>query len=132
VSAQQQSRAQFGFNNTHTGVLNNDEVVNYIQRQIALIDNIYPESHLQALNQGGVNVELGDSYDPVTKYVVQNMGKYVFALVNGELEPFHPLQRQFIQVIKGEIAPSTTLEKEWLLFIEEHPEIHDMYTTRKR
>ncbi|MGF1761776.1 DUF413 domain-containing protein [Aliivibrio kagoshimensis] len=132
VSAQQQSRAQFGFNNTHTGVLNNDEVVSYIQQQIGLVDNFYPEAHLQVLNLGGVDVDLGDKYDPITKYVIENMGKYVFALVNGELEPVHPLQRQFIQVAKGEIAPSTELEKGWRSFIEEHPEIHQQYSSRNR
>ncbi|MBL4828382.1 MAG: DUF413 domain-containing protein [Aliivibrio sp.] len=122
--AQQQSDEQFGFNHTHTGVLNSEQVVDYVKQKMDLVENIFPDSHLKLLDQGGFEVALNDKYDPVTKYVITKMGRYVVALVKGELVPFHQDQRQFIQAAKGSIAPSTDLEKGWLRFIEEYPELN--------
>ena len=121
--AQAQSREQFGFNESHTGILNNPEVMSYIDKNMSQVVNFFPKSHLSILITGGYDVSLGDDYSPLSKHIFQTLGKYISALVKGEIKPISPDQVQFIRVAKGELPPKTELERDWLKFIAEHPDI---------
>lgn len=123
--AQSQSSAQFGFDNTHTDILDSDEVISYILTLLDTVKNKFPESHLRVLRQGGYDVDLGPDYTPVAAYYIHSNGKYLMALTDGRLTPFHPDQSRFVEVARGLRPPQSEVEKNWLRFIHEHPELRD-------
>ena len=45
--AQRQSSAQFGFKATHTSILENQEVLDYVIAKKHEVPSIFPESHMQ-------------------------------------------------------------------------------------
>ena len=125
LQAQRQSDAQFGFNSTHTEILENEEVVAHILARIKTVENIFPRSHLNLLDLGGYDVALGEGYSPTMQYLIHAVGKYLMGLTNGTVIPFYPEQERFVEVANGEQAPHNEIEKGWLKFISEHPEFKD-------
>jgi pimeloyl-ACP methyl ester carboxylesterase len=123
--AQRQSDAQFGFNSTHTEILDNEEVVAHILARMKTVKNIFPRSHLNLLELGGYDVALSEDYSPTMQYLIHNLGKYLMGLTKGTVIPFDPDQEHFVAVVNGEKAPGSDLEKAWLQFISEHPEFKD-------
>jgi pimeloyl-ACP methyl ester carboxylesterase len=120
---QSQSSGQFGFDNTHTDILESDEVISYIRTLMDTVRNKFPESHLRVLRQGGYDMNLGPDYTPVAAYYIRSNGKYLMALTDGTLTPFHPEQSRFVEVARGLRPPQSEVEKNWLRFIDEHPEL---------
>ena len=123
--AQRQASGQYGFDNTHTDILESEEVAAYIRARMEIVKNKFPPSHLLLLRQGGYEVALGEAYSPITQYMIRSMGKYVMALTNGTVTPIDPMQERFIAVVNGEKTPRDDAEKGWLRFISEHPEFKD-------
>jgi pimeloyl-ACP methyl ester carboxylesterase len=121
--AQRQASGQFGFDNTHTDILESEAVAAHIQTRIEIVENIFPPSHLHLLDQGGYDMTLGEAYSPVTQYVIRSAGKYMMALTDGTVAPIDPVQERFIAVVNGEKTPRSDIEKGWLRFLSEHPEI---------
>lgn len=123
--AQRQSDEQFGFNSTHTGILDNEEVIAHVLAMMKTVKNIFPKSHLELFDLGGYDVTLGEGYTPTTQYAIHVMGKYLMGLTNGTIMPLSPEQEHFVDVANGSQAPRGELEKAWLKFIGEHPEFRD-------
>ncbi len=115
--AQRQASGQFGFDNTHTGVLDSDEVAAHILSRMATVKNVFPPSHLRLLQMGGYDVALGEAYSPQAKYSIRFYGKYLMALTRGALTPYHPEEERFVAVVKGEQKPRDDKEEGWLRFI---------------
>ncbi len=122
--AQNQSSAQFGFNSTHTSILENEDMINYVIDRLSGVKNIYPESHLDLFDEGGFDIDLSEKYSPVARYIIHYLGRYVVALSNGKIEPLFPYQTRFLNVVRGEAEPSTEFEKSWMKFRNDYPEIH--------
>jgi triacylglycerol esterase/lipase EstA (alpha/beta hydrolase family) len=120
--AQRQASGQFGFDNTHTDILDSEEVAAHIRANMNKVENSFPPAQLQVIRQGGYAVTLGDEYSPIAQYSIHNYGKYLMALTNGTLTTFHPEEERFIAVVNGEKAPRDDAEKGWLRFLKEHPE----------
>lgn len=120
--AQRQASGQFGFDNTHTDVLESEEVGLHIQARMDIVKNAFPPAQLELLRQGGFDVELGDEYNPLTQYSIHHYGKYLMALGDGKLTTFHPEEERFIAVVRGEEKPRDDAERDWLKFLEEYPE----------
>ncbi len=120
--AQRQANGQFGFDNTHTDILDSEEVAAHIWTRMAEVKNSFPPPQLRLLREGGYDVSLGVDYSPLAQYVIRTYGKYLMALTKGRLTPFHPEEERFIAVVNGEKAPRDNLEKSWLRFVSEHPE----------
>ena len=120
--AQRQASGQFGFDNTHTDILESEEVTAHIRARMEMVKNTFPPSHLLLLDQGGYEVALGEAYSPITQYMIRTMGKYVMALTNGTVTPIDPVQENFIAVVNREKSPSGDIEEGWLMFLSEHPE----------
>ena len=120
--AQTQASGQFGFDNTHTDILDSEEVVAHIRALMDLVENPVPLPQLQVLNQGGYDVELGDAYSPRAQYVIHNVGKYLMALTIGTFEPFYWEEELFMAAVNGEKSPRNDVEKGWLRFLSEYPE----------
>lgn len=123
LEAQQQATGQLGFESSHTGILENEEMINYIFKCMDRVKNFYPESHLEALRRGGYDVELTDDYSPVGQYIIKSVGRYYMAISNGTLKPFFPEQERFLRVIKGEESPKYEAVEDWLRFLKEYPDI---------
>ena len=127
LEAQQQATGQLGFESSHTGILENEDMIGYVLERMGRVKNFIPESHLEVLRSGGYDVQLSDDYSPISQYVIHSVGKYWMAISNGTLKPFYPDQENFFRVVKGEEeAPKHGVVKDWLRFLEEYPEIdHD-------
>jgi triacylglycerol esterase/lipase EstA (alpha/beta hydrolase family) len=126
IEAQQQATGQLGFESSHTGILKNTAMIDYLFTRMDRVKNYFPESHLEVFRQGGYDVELTDNYGPVSQYLIHSMGKYWMAVTNGTLKPFFPEQERFLRVIKGQEPPKYKLVKDWLRFLKEYPELnHD-------
>lgn len=125
-TAQKQSSEQFGFNSSHTAILENDALISYVLDQVKGVKNIYPEEHLQYCFLGGYDVDLNDDYSPIVKFVIHNHGKYWMAVSNGILKPFFKDQEEFVKIVRGEVEvpEENSVVKGWLKFMREYPEYH--------
>jgi len=124
LEAQQQATGQLGFESSHTGILENKEMISYLLARMDTVKNFYPESHLQVLRSGGYNVELSEDYSPLGQYVIHTIGRYLMAISKGTLKPFFKVQEDFIRVIKGEDPlPEHGLIRDWVQFLKEYPDI---------
>ena len=123
--AQRQAIGQFGFNNTHTDSLDSVEVFEHIRALMEMVKNPYPPPQLRLLRQGGYEVTLGGDYSPMVRYIIHTYGKYLMALTNGTITPFHPEEKRFIAVVKGEKSPHNDEERGWLKFLREYPEFKE-------
>ena len=121
--AQQQSSRNIGFNSSHTGILKDEAAIEYIIKSIQSVKGFYPESHVRAMQAGGYDVVLGDSYSNQEKYLISVLGKYLAALWNGNLEATTPFQQHFMEVSQGKAKASNIAEKAWLKFIKAYPDL---------
>ncbi|MCP4373601.1 MAG: alpha/beta hydrolase, partial [Deltaproteobacteria bacterium] len=114
--AQKQSQDQFGFNSSHTNILEDDEMIAYLLERMDKVENFFPEEFLQYFFLGGYDVDLSDDYSPIVQYFIHHYGKGVMALVNGTLKPFYQEQEDFLRVTRGEKPATTEVEKGWMKF----------------
>ncbi|WP_019029092.1 alpha/beta fold hydrolase [Colwellia piezophila] len=121
--AQRQSRNQFGFNSSHVDILRNEEMIFHLLKNMADVTNIFPDSHMKFLVDGGFDVKLTDDYSPLTQHLISYAGKYLMLLIKGEIKPINRQQESFIQVVKGEIAATKDVEREFIQFMREYPEM---------
>lgn len=121
--AQRQASGQFGFDNTHTDILESKEVATHVRSLMAKVKNAFPPAHLHLLRQGGYEVTLGKGYSPAAQHAIRSYGKYLMALTKGRLTPSHPEEKRFIAVVNGKKAPRDDAEEGWLKFVSEHPAI---------
>ena len=121
--AQRQSGNQFGFNNSHVDILEDEIMINHLLKSMAEVNNIFPDSHMKLLVNGGFDITLPDGYSPVTRHLISYAGKYLVLLMNGVIQPINSQQESFIRAIKGEISATRDVEKEFIQFIKEHPEM---------
>lgn len=119
--AQVQASGQFGFDNTHVGILRSDAVAARVLTQADTVKNIFPESHLRVLRKGGYDVDGSSDYTPVAAYYIRTNGKYLMALTNGTLTPLLPGEISFVELVRGLRPPENEVEKDWLRFVDEHP-----------
>ena len=120
--AQSEATSQFGFNDTHTGILKNPDAIRRIVKIIEEEKPQYPEDHLRELRKGGYKVELGKDYTPLEKYFIRTLGHWMDALASGIVSPFDPDMEHFVQVCRGEKSPEIDIETAWLKFNKEYPD----------
>jgi pimeloyl-ACP methyl ester carboxylesterase len=120
---QKQSQGQFGFNSSHTTILENEEMIAHILERMDKVKNFFPEEYLQCFFVRGYDFDLSDDYSPIAQYFIHNYGKCAMAVINGTLKPFYPEQKHFLRVTRGEVPAATEVEKGWLKFMNEFPEI---------
>ena len=123
IEAQRQSTQQVGFNNTHTGVLRDENAIAFIIGSVNQIKSSYPEPHLKILMAGGYDVALDDSYSPKEKYFILTMGKYLSSLANGRIDTFEsPVLESFVAVAQGKAKAKSEVEIAWLKFVKDYPQ----------
>ena len=123
LEAQQQATGQLGFESSHTGILENEDMIDHVLERMGRVKNFIPESHLEVFRLGGYEVKLTDDYSPASQYIIHSLGRYWMAVSNGTLKPFFPEQERFLRVIKGEESPRYEVVEDWLRFLKEYPEI---------
>jgi len=119
--AQDEATAQFGFNDTHTGILSNPDAVQRIIKIIEQVKATFPDDHMTEYLKGGYDVALGKEYSPVNAYCIRTIGRWMDALASGAIEPVNPEQEHFHQVCCGIVSPGNDFERDWLRFIKEYP-----------
>ncbi len=119
--AQKEATEQFGFGSSHTGILQDEGMRRYIFERMAQVQSAIPENHLALLLLGGYEEDICAGYDPMTRYIVDKIGKYAMALTRGEIEPIFPDQETFLRVMRGQEVPTSNFEKCWLKFLQENP-----------
>lgn len=120
AQAQKQSNERFGFNSGHVDVLQDQGMIDHLLEKISTVKSVFPESHIQILLKGGFDTELDSRYSPLTQYIIRYAGKYLTLLVNERIEPVNSQHERFVQAIRGEISPSTDLEREFRIFLQEN------------
>jgi triacylglycerol esterase/lipase EstA (alpha/beta hydrolase family) len=119
--AQNEAHEQFGFNNTHTGVLKDADAIQHIIKSIEKVKTAIPESHLQIYVTGGYDVELDNKYNDIEKYIIRTIGKYLAALSSKNIEAVDQRQAHFVKVSQGKADPLTVVETAWLKFVKDFP-----------
>jgi uncharacterized alpha/beta hydrolase family protein len=120
--AQDESTLQYGFNDSHTGILHNSQAIDRILKLIEGVKSPFPDDHLRELFKGGYQVDLGDDYSPIGKYCIRMVGHWMDALTSGSIAPIHPFQAHFVEVFRGRQSPDNPVEKAWARFIAEYPD----------
>jgi len=119
--AQAESTAQYGFNDTHAGILKNKEAIERVVEIIEEVTAPFPEEHMKELVKGGYDVDLGKEYSPIGRHCIKTVGRWMEALDSGAIKPIYPEQTHFVQVCRNEKSPDSDLEKDWLRFIKAYP-----------
>jgi hypothetical protein len=120
--AQNEAKAQYGFNDSHTAILEDPEAVLRINRLIEEVKSPFPEAHLKELQKGGFSVDLGKEFSPLESHIIRSIGLWLEALAAGTITPFDSAQEHFIKVYKGEISPENESETAWLKFVRKFPD----------
>jgi pimeloyl-ACP methyl ester carboxylesterase len=121
--AQRQSNNQFGFKSSHVDILKNRHMITELLNGMAGVNNIFPDSHMKILADGGLELPLTEGYDPRVRHLISYAGKYLVLLVNGLIAPIDPLQEKFIQAIKQQIPATTDREKQFIRFMSDNPDL---------
>lgn len=120
--AWEQSSSQIGFNNNHTDVLQDKDVIDQVIRSINTVKSYLPEAHIKILSEGGFSGELDSRYSDKEKHLVRTTAKYMSALATGTLNPMDlPVLEHFVDVAQGKAKPETDAETAWQKFIHNYP-----------
>lgn len=119
--AQSNSTEQFGFNASHTSILTDEGVIDYVYEKASLVKGIYPADHYYYLVKGGVADFPGiEAFSPLLRHIVKHYLWYMLAISDGLLQPFQAEEEDthFYLVAQGKAEPKTDLEQEWVDFLK--------------
>jgi hypothetical protein len=120
--AQSQATEQFGFNSSHTGVLQDEDAIEHIVRTIGGMKSSYPESHIKANIAGGYDIVLDEDYTDKEKYFIRTRGKYMSLLADSTLGTLDDTTLEhFVEVAQGRAKARTDAETAWLKFSQDYP-----------
>jgi pimeloyl-ACP methyl ester carboxylesterase len=120
--AQKQANQTFGFNSGHVDILADEQMIVRLLDLMAEVNGSFSEESMAALVNGGFEVELSDDYRATTKHLIRYAGKYLVLLVHDLIAPL-PQQRHFILAVQGKEPTTTELEREFILFMNEYPDL---------
>lgn len=111
-----------GFDCDHAGVLRDAAAIAAIVRAITEVKSAFPADHLAMLDRGGYDLALPEAeFSPLEAYLVKQMGRYLDALVAGEIQPMHPAHVQLIEECAGRRPVELPAAKAWLKLNRLHP-----------
>jgi pimeloyl-ACP methyl ester carboxylesterase len=114
--AQNEARAQYGFNDSHDGILKNPAAVDKVIGLIEKVRSPFPEDHLKLLVKGGYQGELPEGFSAMEAFLIRTIGYYMQGMDTGAISPVHPIQQHFLQACRGEVAPQNDAESAWIKF----------------
>ncbi len=121
--AQLQSKRQLGFNSGHVDILTDQSMIDNLFDSMLDVKGIFPDDHMQLLQNAGLNLALDDTYHPKTKHLLSYAGKYIVKLIAGEIPTIHPHQDIFLEAVLGKRKPATTIEKDFVKLVAAYPHI---------
>ena len=121
--AQKQASRAFGFDSGHVDILTNEEMIALLFELMGEVDGSFSEESMAALAKGGFDLELGSEYSPTTAHLLQYAGQYLVLLAHDKIELVLPNQEHFVLATQGKVSATTSLEKEFIRFMEEYPEL---------
>jgi len=122
--AQFEAKSQFGFDSSHTEVLQSTLMLDYLKERISAVKTVYPDAHLEVISRGGFDLPL-EEYSPLLQYSIRNFGHYFAALNRGEIQPFNQSQEDFLALIRKERQPRSSLEREFVRFRKASSELFE-------
>jgi pimeloyl-ACP methyl ester carboxylesterase len=120
--AQLQAKQTFGFDSGHVDILSDEHMIARLFDVMENVKSIFSKESMTELVDGGFDVVLSDNYRPTTKHLIQYAGKYLVLLVHDRIEPLQ-LQQHFILAVQGKMSAETELEREFILFMQEYPDL---------
>ncbi len=120
-AAQREATAQFGFNDTHAGVLSDPALISRVLGVLKEVKSPYPEDHLRVLAQRGYAIDPGPGYSAKERYLLGEYARYMDALESGQLAPLEASQTHFVEACRGQKKPETEIEELWLRFNRDFP-----------
>jgi pimeloyl-ACP methyl ester carboxylesterase len=120
--AQDESTGQYGFNDSHRGILKNADAVKKMIKLIEEVKAPFPEDHMKEYLKGGYNIKLGEDYSPLSRYSIRTTGRWMDALSSGTIKPISIEQIRFVQICREKRSPDNDLERDWLRFMKEYPD----------
>ncbi|MCH6256271.1 hypothetical protein MLD52_06910 [Puniceicoccaceae bacterium K14] len=121
--AQEGAINQFGFESGHVSILEDRDMIEATLEVLGDVKNFYPPEHLEFLDMGGFDVEIDQAYGHRTEHLIRNVGKYVMAIIRGEITPVNPDQEHLRKVINEGANAKNSLEEELLDFWKKNPEL---------
>jgi hypothetical protein len=121
-AAQKEAVTQRGFDDTHTGILNNPEA---IRQLLSIISQQHPnvaETSLTMMLKGGYDVPLGSEYSAMERYAIRCYGGYLGELAEGRLLPTRPEERHFVENVKKRSTTANAFEIGWMRFAKDYPD----------
>jgi pimeloyl-ACP methyl ester carboxylesterase len=106
---------------SHVGILHDGAMRTRLDALLARVKSPFPEDHLRELRRGGYAVTPGADYTPLEAHLVRTIGHYMDALVEGRLQPIHPVQVEFIAAARGERPAKNPAEKAWQKLNRDQP-----------
>jgi uncharacterized protein YifE (UPF0438 family) len=114
-ASQREATEQFGFNCSHTGVLQDPDAITAIVRAVEQVKSRYPTDHLSLFDRGGYELDLPTGeFTAVERYVVRRIGRYIDGLASGDVAPLDEQQRQFVEECKGRRPIESPMTSLWL------------------
>jgi uncharacterized protein YifE (UPF0438 family) len=98
-------------------------MITHIFGRMEKVKNFFPDDYMHYFSADGYDVDLSDDYSPIVQYYIRYYGECTMAIINGTLKPFYPEQEDFLKVVRGEAPATTEVEKGWMKFMSEFPEI---------
>lgn len=121
LEAQAEADAQLGLDANHTGILQDEALLEYLKARIRTVKTIFPDDHIKAVFQGGFDLSM-EEYSPAFQFSIRNFGNYYVALHNGEIKPINDEQRTFLRLIRNERKPRSQFERDFLRFKSQYSE----------
>lgn len=120
--AREKATALYGFEETHTGVITNQAVIQAIIRIAEEVTSPFPDPHMRELVKGGYEGDLGPGYTALEAYYLHNYAAYMQAMASGAISPVDSVQERFVRAVNGRSSPESALETAWVKFSREFPE----------
>ena len=117
AEAQKEAFTQIGFNSSHTEILVQETVVDYLIDELSKTETKLPPAHYSYLLADGFDVSNSSAYSERQKHSLRYFGAYMRALAEQKIMPLNSDQARFVSTALGEKKPVNHVEKTWCKFV---------------
>ncbi|GHA00048.1 hypothetical protein GCM10008090_05890 [Arenicella chitinivorans] len=117
AEAQKAAFTQIGFNSSHSEMLAQDTVVDYVIDELSQAKTNLPPAHYYYLLADGFDVSNNHAYSDQQKHSLRYLGAYMHALADRKIAPLNADQKRFVSTALGERKPVNHIEKTWCKFV---------------
>ncbi|CAM2006390.1 DUF413 domain-containing protein [Acanthopleuribacter pedis] len=103
---------------SHTGILEDPATLDLLIELIGQTKSHFPEAHLAYLVRGGYDLPPSVAFTPLEGYAITVYGRYLDALVRGDIVPFHEDQEHFLKAVAGKVKATNPYETAWIKYMK--------------